>query len=168
MPMLRSEKNFLEKLADKIPGISGYREREARRETDRRLREYLARRLEEGRESLQGLRRALLDGGEIGLLDDVGRLDATLQRAAASLRYADAGYSGLFDQVKIREEELDRIYAHDEALLLEVQDLAEGVRRLPASPPAVETLGGLSGLADELIQRITRRRDLFNTPKIQE
>ena len=164
MPMLRSERNFLEKLADKIPGISGYREREARRETDRRLREYLARRLEEGRESLQGLRRALLDGGEIGRLDDVGRLDGTLQRAAASLLYADAGYSGLFDQVKIREEELDRIYAYDEALLGSVQELSDSLRGFSASPPSVEALTNLSRPADELLQRITRRRDLLNTP----
>ena len=168
MPMLRSERNFLEKLADKIPGIAGYRERDARRETDRRLREYLARRLEEGRESLSGLRRVILDGGKLDLLDEVGRLDGTLQRAVASLRFADSGYSGLFDQVKIREEELDRIYAYDEALVGTVQDLSEGLRRLAQAQPSSEDWMNLARPAEDLLLRITRRRDLFHTPTVQE
>ena len=42
MSMPVSEKNFLERIASHIPGIAGYRERENRRETDRRIREYLA------------------------------------------------------------------------------------------------------------------------------
>jgi hypothetical protein len=49
MTMPVSEKNFLERLASYVPGLGGYREREGRRETDRRLREFLATRLDEGR-----------------------------------------------------------------------------------------------------------------------
>ena len=98
--MLVSEKNFLEKIADKIPGLAGYRRREARRDTDRRIREWLASRLDEGREPLHLLRRALTASGVLPSLNEVGRVDSALQHSAASLRYADDGYTGLFDQLR--------------------------------------------------------------------
>src|SRR5215470_267338 len=101
MTMPVSEKNFLERIASHIPGIAGYREREARRETDRRLREFLAGRLDGGRQTLNTLRNRATDSGELKALDTIGRLDRALQKSVSSLRYADYGYSGVFDQVKI-------------------------------------------------------------------
>jgi hypothetical protein len=159
-----SEKNFLEKVAARIPGIAGYREREARRETDRRLREYLAGRLEDGRRHFDGLRRTLLDAGLLPALDAVGRLDRTLQRSAAALRYADYGYSGLFDQVKIREEELGRIYAFDEALLDRVHELADAIAR-SASAPDADAIADLAARAEALDRDIARRREIFQSPQ---
>ena len=34
MAMPQSEKNFLEKIADRVPGLAGYRAKESRRDTD--------------------------------------------------------------------------------------------------------------------------------------
>ena len=51
-----------------------------------------------------------------------------MQKTVASLRFANRGYSGVFDQVKIREAELDSIYADDAALLGDVVALSD---RLP-------------------------------------
>ena len=52
-----SEKQFLEKVAEWLPGVKGYREKEARRDTDRKLREALARRIDSARESLQNIKK---------------------------------------------------------------------------------------------------------------
>ncbi len=164
MPL--SEKSFLEKLAEKIPGVKGYRDREGRRETDRRLREYLARRLDEGRTGLDSVRRAALEAKDLALLDTVGRLDRSLQKTVASLRYADAGYSGFFDQVKIGDAELDRLYAYDEALLSEVHAIAEAIRAEGARKPDAEALGVLERRATELGEQVSRRKDLFNSPTV--
>ena len=89
MSMPVSEKNFLEKIASYIPGIAGYREREARRETDRRIREFLAGRLDEARAGLNVLRNQATEAGEFKALDVIGRLDRNLQKSVSSLRYAD-------------------------------------------------------------------------------
>jgi hypothetical protein len=161
-----SEKNFLEKIASHIPGIAGYREREGRRETDRRVREFLAGRLDEGRAGLVALRNRATDAGELKLLDVIGRLDRTLQKSVSSLRYADYGFSGVFDQVKIREAELEQICAYDSALVTDVVSLADSLRAVAATDPDGSTLSALAASAEQLDLKIARRREIFETPKV--
>ncbi len=165
MSMPVSEKNFLEKVASLIPGVSGYREREGRRESDRRLREFLAGRLEEGRRAVDALRNAATRSGAMEALGTAGRLDAALQKCVASLRYADYGYSGIFDQVKIREAELDRIYAFDEALLGEVTAISEGLAAA-AKEGAGGSVESLAARVEALDRTIGRRKELFDTPSV--
>jgi len=165
MSMPVSEKNFLEKIASYVPGIAGYREREARRETDRRLREFLAARLDEGRASLNALRNVATDAGQSSVLDAIGRLDRTIQKSVSTLRYADYGFSGLFDQLKIREAELDQIYAYDAALVADVVALSDAVRARPAAGADAAAMQALSASAEQLDLRIARRREIFEQPK---
>ena len=164
MSMPVSEKNFLEKIASYIPGVAGYREREARRETDRRIREFLAGRLDEGRAGLNVLRNQATDAGEFKALDALGKLDRILQKSVSSLRYADYGFSGLFDQLKIREAELDQVYAYDAALVTDVVALADTLRAGSATVPEVAALVALAGTAEQLDLRIARRREIFEKP----
>lgn len=164
MTMPVSEKNFLEKIASYIPGVAGYREREARRETDRRIREFLAGRLDDGRTRLNALRNEATDAGELKTLDALGRLDRTLQKAVSSLRYADYGFSGLFDQVKIRETELDQVYAYDAGLVTDVVALSEALGKSAPGLPDAAALLTLQSSAEQLDQKIARRRELFEKP----
>jgi hypothetical protein len=164
MTMPVSEKNFLEQLASHVPGLAGYRERESRRETDRRLREFLASRLEDGRRGLDLLRNKATAAGDLPTLDAVGRLDRTLQKTVASLRFANRGYSGVFDQVKIREAELDAIYAYDAALLGDVVALGDRLRAAAAGALEADALAELSAAADGIDLKVDRRREVLETP----
>ena len=159
MSQYQSEKNFLERLADKIPGLAGYRARESRRDTDKRLREHLARRLDQARGRVDDARREATGRGDLERLGRLGEIDARLRRAADSLRHATYGYSGLFDQVKMREEELDRIYHFDLGLLDDVEAAEGALRALPGGEPAAALAA-----ADRLLQRIAERREVFETP----
>ena len=159
-----SEKNFLEKIANYIPGVAGYREREGRRETDRRVRDFLAGRLDEGRAGLSALRNVATDAGQLKTLDAIGRLDRILQKSVSSLRYADYGFSGLFDQLKIREVELDQICAYDAALMTDVVALSDALRSISAVAPVGSTLVAFTNTAEQLDQKIARRREMFETP----
>ena len=164
MAMPQSEKNFLERIADLIPGVSGYRAKEARRDTDRRLREYIAGRLDELRLKVEEIKLAATDEGDLDMLDDVGRLDSRLQRTADALRFADYGYSGFFDQVKIREEELDRIYAYDEAILGDLDLLAKDLLAVKYETIGTLTLREVEGTLASIELRVSNRKDLFETP----
>jgi hypothetical protein len=157
-----SEKNFLEKIASYVPGLAGYREREGRRETDRRIREFLAGRLDEGRAGLMAFRNQATDAGEFKLLDAIGRLDRSLQKSVSSLRYADYGFSGVFDQLKIREAELDRICAYDSTLVTDVVALSDSLRA--ATTGDGSTLAALAASAEQLDLKIARRREIFENP----
>ena len=164
MAMPQSEKSFLEKIADLIPGVSGYRAKESRRDTDRRLREYIAGRLDELRGKVEEIKLAATDEGDLDMLDDVGRLDSRLQRTADALRFADYGYSGFFDQVKIREEELDRIYAYDEAILGDLDLLAKDLGAVKYETIGTLTLREVEGTLASIELRVSNRKDLFETP----
>jgi hypothetical protein len=164
MSMPVSEKNFLEKIASYIPGVAGYRERESRRETDRRVREFLALRLDEGRAGLNALRNEATDAGHLKVLDAIGKLDRILQKSVSSLRFADYGFSGLFDQMKIREAELDQVYAYDAALVTDVIALSDRLRAGQGTVPEIATIVALAGQAEQLDVRIARRREIFEKP----
>ena len=159
-----SEKNFLEKIASHIPGVAGYREREGRRETDRRVREFLAGRLDEGRAGLTASRNVATDAGQLKTLDAIGRLDRILQKSVSSLRYADYGFSGVFDQLKIREAELDQIHAYDAALVTDVVSLSDALRSISEAALDGSTLVALTNTTEQLDLKIARRREIFEKP----
>ncbi len=132
MKLYQSEKNWLEKLADAIPGLKDYRGKEDRRDTDKRFREYLAGRIENSRGQLDEVKREQLNAGQLDGLDDLDRLAQKLFKAAGSIRYASYGYAGFFDQVKIQEAELDRLYQHDVSLLSDVEAIEKSLKGDPA------------------------------------
>ena len=157
----KSEKNFLERIADSIPGLSGYRERESRRDTDKRLRDHLARRLDRSLENLDSARREATAAGDLEPLDEIGRLDRRLRRASDSLRHASYGYTGAFDQVRMRDEELERIYRFDLGLL----DHVEAVERATAALScAAAAIAAAAQQVDRLLEVIEQRREIFETP----
>lgn len=162
--MYQSEKNFLEKIASYIPGLKGYRDKEDRRETDKRLREYMASELDRSRRSLEGLKRDLLAKGQLDPLDEADRVVRKLQRAGDSIRFASYGYAGLFDQVKVQEAELDKIYQYDGELLGVVRAFVEKATGLAPGGDAAAALAALEGAADELLERIEARKQIFQLP----
>jgi hypothetical protein len=65
---------------------------------------------------------------------EIGRLtalDTGLDAAANRLRHAGSGYAGLFDAIKVREAELERLYRYDLAMVEAVDALGAEVARLP-------------------------------------
>lgn len=153
-----SEKNWLEKLADKIPGISGYQAREGRRDSDKRLREWLASQLDRVRDRVEDAKLALTNAGNLQALNELGLLQRRLQGVSDGIRFATYGYSGFFDQVKVKEPELDKLYAHD----LKMVDAVTGLQKLvedPAHTPAdaLAAVGSLDALVAE-------RKHLWDSP----
>jgi len=156
MDLYQSEKNWMEKLADAIPGVKDYREKEARRDTDKRFREYLARRIDATRSTLDDAKRRQLDAGNLAELDDLDRLSQKLFKVANSIRFASYGYSGFFDQVKIQENELDRIYQFDLSLLGDVETLENNLKQSGERTAWEQQIAALE-------KRIDERKNLFAT-----
>jgi len=162
--MTESEKNFLERVADKIPGLKGYRARESRRDTDKRLREHIAAALDQQRRGMESTKRDLLAAARLDVLGSVDRVASKFQRAADSIRFATYGFSGFFDQVKIREAELDELYAYDAELLGAVRDLDGKVKSAGKGQDPGGSVRELESAVDGLIITIEGRKGLFNRP----
>jgi len=138
----------LERLAAKIPGYHGYKEKETRREADRLLRQHLVAQLDEARRRLIDIQRRMLDSGGLRMLDDVDRALIKVQKLGDMIRTASYGYAGLFDAIKVKEELLDVLYRFDSQMLEKVEAIEQAVSALVA---AQETNGDLRPAMDQVI-----------------
>ncbi len=145
---IEDSKGGLEKLASKIPGYRGYKEKEDRRAADKLLREHLASQLKEQQRRLAELQRDLLDGGGLLLVDDLERAVTKVQNLADKVRTASYGYAGLFDEIKVKEEDLDALYDFDEDLLGHVSAIQAAIDALAA---AVDASGDVKAAITDVV-----------------
>lgn len=122
---IQGESSGLGNLLSKIPGIDGYMERSRRRKADQILRTTIAARLEEIRLKFstvhQELSRDILMA--IDHAEPLGRVDTRFNALIGKIKDAPVGYAGFFDAVKVKEEDLARIYAFDNAMLNHVEQI---------------------------------------------
>lgn len=119
----RAGQNFLERIASAIPGFKGYRERELRRDADRIEREHLSNQLEECKKTLNTLASDATRSGSLDVINDIEAARKRLDKLIAQIRYADRGYAGFFDAIKIDESVLERVYQFDVGLLADVDKI---------------------------------------------
>jgi uncharacterized protein YoxC len=90
------------------------------------------------------------------VLTDVDRLVAKMDRVTEKVNHASYGYSGFFDIVKVKEENLDRMIAYDNGLLDSVNTLTDAVDSLKT-----QLIGGdYSNLKDK-VQAVTDKLDML-------
>lgn len=111
------QQDIFKKLLSKIPGFSGYIERQNRRSADKLLRESIARQYEQLWQRISGLQRDLISQGQIDFVDDLEAAAIKLRQFIDRVRTATYGYSGFFDAVKINQEQLTQVYQYDYTLV---------------------------------------------------
>jgi hypothetical protein len=161
---ITDSRGLLENLVSKIPGFSGYMEKEARRESDRLLRTTIANRYGEQLSRVQGIQTQLLVGGGIEYVDDLQDAAQRLTRFIDMVKTAPMGYSGLFDAVKVKEKELEQLYAFDYTLLDNVTRVAAGVdavQNAVGSEALPSAIRGLVDLVAECNTTFERRREVL-------
>jgi hypothetical protein len=151
-----ADQDPFKKIASKIPGFSGYIERQNRRAADKMLRESIADQFEELWNRVGNIQKDLVNQGELLVLDDLETAVTKLRTFIDKVRTASYGYSGFFDAIKVNEEELEKMYNFDSALL----DMADEVS---AAIDIVETSIGDEGLPAAIRHLIGLTRDLVST-----
>ncbi len=106
-------KKWIDKIAKSIPGFKGYYKKEERRETDQLLREKIANNLKAIKNILNEKGQLVTKSGDLSPMDEIARVDKKLEKLSDSIRYADYGYSGFFDQKEISESTLCSIFKAD-------------------------------------------------------
>lgn len=135
----------LEGVARKIPGYGGYKEKELRREADKLLRIELAGRFDDQRKRVSELQHQLISQAKIEFLDDLERAVMKLQLLIDRIKTASYGYAGLFDAVKVKEEQLDALYAFDNQMLDFVDEVAADMDQVTSAITAGEGIGDAIG-----------------------
>lgn len=153
------DRDPIKKLIAKIPGFKGYIERGDRRMSDKLLREKVADEYEGYYQRISGLQRALISQGGLAYIDDLENAAIKLRQFIDRVRTASYGYAGLFDAIKIKEEELSTIYQYDADLLEKGSTVSAAIDNLEASIGTE----GLPASLRHLISVAQECVDLFNT-----
>ncbi len=152
----KSQMRLSERIAAALPGFRGYKEKELRRESDKLIRNHLYLKLSKGKDNVRSISQKIADKRYLDVLPDIDRLTAKMDRITEKVNHASYGYSGFYDVVKIKEENLDRMIAFDNQLLDGVNTLTSEIDSLKA-----QLLGGdYSNLKDK-IQVVTGKLELL-------
>jgi len=115
---IMAQKGKLENLMMKVPGFKGYQEMQARRTADRLLRDHLTGQIDAHIKRFDRIQNDLLDGGKgLKYMSRARDVKSKMQAYRDKVATAAPKYSGMFAQIKVTEETLDRLYAFDEAQL---------------------------------------------------
>ena len=167
-----NSQDVFKKLASKIPGFNGYVERQNRRAADKLMRETIADRFQEQWVRTSQLQTDMISEGMLSYVDDMERAAIQMRTFIDKIRTATYGYSGLFDAVKINEEELAKLYSFDQGFFLAAEEIGRALDNVEASlgdevglPAAIRNVATLARQSTEAFER---RSEVFTTETSSE
>jgi hypothetical protein len=164
---VRGERGLLEKIMGYIPGYRGYKEKELRRESDRLVRMEVVNRLKTAKTAF---RRTFVNPSAVQKLsgDDAYKFDALnyrLDRVTQRIDRAVAGYAGMFDAVKVKEDKLDSVIQHDVSLIEKAEAVKADVEKVANIEPGTDewrtAMDALISKVDELDRIVDERSNLL-------
>ena len=159
-----ADQDFFKKILAKVPGFKGYIERGDRRLSDKILREKIADTFETHYQRVSSLQRDLINQGELQYVDDLEASVLKLRQFIDRVRTASYGYAGLFDAIKIRQEELDQVYQYDYALLAlsdEVQSAIDNVETSIGTEGLEAAIRNLQTLSQKCVDAFNKRSEVM-------
>jgi hypothetical protein len=151
---ITGESTVLGKIAGAIPGFSGYMERSRRRQADQILRQTIASRLENSRLQLANVHQEISRDmfTAIEHAEPLGRADTRLMGLIGKIKDAPQGYAGFFDAVKVKEDDLARLYEFDERMLVHSEEIVLAVAALEKAAQEKGDIDGNIRALDRALQ----------------
>ena len=163
-----SQRGAIEHLIKGLPGVSGYVEKETRRDADKRLRLYIVGQLDADKQRLLDVQQRLLRSGGLRSMDEVDSAVTKLQTLSDRIRTASYGYAGFFDPVRVREEQLRALYQFDVALAERTGEVSDTISALGAAvrngDPIDAPTSQLIDAVNDLTALYDRRNDAILSP----
>ncbi len=151
-----NQRGGFEKILARIPGFSGYIDRAARRTADRMIRDYVAGLMTEQVNRLINVEKSLLKNGGLQYMSETASVKTKLQTYRDRIKAAAPGYSGFMAARKIEAEQLEKLYAFDEAQMryadqfaVAIEALSTAVKEKSGIEEAIEALDALTIEANE-------------------
>jgi hypothetical protein len=164
---VKGERSLLEKIMGYIPGYRGYKEKELRRESDRLVRMEVVNRLKAAKTTF---RRTFANPSAVQKLsgDDTYRFDALnsrLDRVTQRIDRAVAGYAGMFDAIKVKEDKLDSVIQYDVNLIEKADSVKADVEKTVGIEPGTDewrmAMDAVVSKVEELDSLVNERSNLL-------
>lgn len=164
---VRGERGLLERIMGYIPGYRGYKEKELRRESDRLVRMDAVNRLKAAKNAI---RRTFANPAIVQKLssEDSYRFDAftsRLDRVTQRIDRAVAGYAGMFDAIKVKEDKLDTVIQRDLSLIEKADaiktDSENTAKMQPGNPDWGTAMDNIISKVEELDALIDQRTEIL-------
>lgn len=151
-------------LLSKIPGYDAYNNKESMRDDDRRLRDQIARRLDEAVSDLTSVSSSLAAKRQLGAIGAVEDLVRGTRLLGDRVRTASYGYEGLFSDRKVDQFALGQLKAFDVAFDAQVDALVKQISSVGAEGEAVESqIRDVGTTVDNLDRLFNARNDVITT-----
>jgi len=130
---VEADRGLLKKIQLRIPGYAGYRRREDIRAADNLLRIQIFEKMKAFRAELESAREDAGRASTAISLSALGNVIFDLEATEGRVRHGEQGYSGISATIRIEEEELDRLYEYDYAMIEGLDRAAQDVPTLRAA-----------------------------------
>ncbi len=160
----------VERLLNRVPGYTGYRQKESMRDDDRRLRQEIARELTQAIDRLTSVSSRLAADRKFDQISNIENTIGRVRHLESRVRTATYGYGGLFSDRSVDEFALQQLKQFDVAfqqgvdeLTSQIFDATSGDSADPAAYQQIEqTIGDLNRLFDtrgDVIETATPTKD---------
>lgn len=146
----------------KIPGYRGYAEKEQRRAADKELRDATAAAFASQVTRIARVQDQMMGRGDLDNIESLDSIITRLQHLADRIRTASYGFSGFFDENKVDEAVLDRLYAFDLKLANGVEATGDLIARLGLGDEVTEMIDALRNKLDELHDAFSERGQILS------
>lgn len=153
---------ILGKLTKIIPGLGGYVESEQRRNSDKLQRDYLAQQLTAHKSKVSDIVLEITNAMKLDLLNPMDEITKKLDKMISKITYADYGYSGFFDTVKIDAAALAKMYEFDLGLIEFAQSIGGMLTAIENGMENGEDDSELKKKAKTVIKTLNDLDNLFN------
>lgn len=151
---VKEDQGILKKIQLFVPGFRGYRQREDLRDADRMLRDQLAKKLGAQREEVEEARSLVTKSYRSKELEQMGKVINKYKKTEGLVSHSSPGYSGISADIQFKQEEIDRLYDYDAAMIDGLVSMQQTIEVLKASLEAEEN--------DQARKDITQLRKLLN------
>jgi hypothetical protein len=111
--MTTRKSNIFDKIGSLIPGYKGYAVRDELRNTDKKLREHLAKIIQEVESLIVLHQKTLIDANEMQSCKEWEISRKSLNTLFSKIKNCTYGESSFFSENQLKEEELEKIYDFD-------------------------------------------------------
>jgi hypothetical protein len=155
-----ADRGSVESVMSRLPGFRGYMEMSARREADRMIRDHVAKQYDIQINRFAGIESNLVRQGGLMHMDRSKSIRTRMDNLRRRIATDVPGYSGFFASSKIGPEELQNVYAFDEAMLRYADQISKDLDALENSVNSGEGVDAVFGQLDRTVNEAAQAYDL--------